>query len=147
MTTDGEVEIVLVEDSENDAELTLRALEKGHLQRRVHLARDGVEALDFLFGRGSHADREDAQPPKVVLLDLKMPRVGGFEVLRQLKEDSHRKTIPVVVLTSSSEDLDVERAYDLGANSYIVKPVDAEAFVHAVSTAGLYWLVINRAAR
>ncbi len=143
MTNVEKAEILLVEDNEHDVELTLRALKKGKLTNRVHVARDGQEALDFLFGRAAHAGRADADPPKVVLLDLKMPKVDGLEVLRQLKQDDRRKRIPVVVLTSSREEPDIQRAYGLGANSYIVKPVEFEAFVQAVSTAGLYWLLIN----
>lgn len=146
MSTVDEVEILLVEDNENDVELTLRALKKGNLTNRIQVARDGAEALDFLFGRGSHASRSLAHP-KVVLLDLKMPRVGGFEVLKQIKQDARTRTIPVVVLTSSKEEPDIVGSYSLGANSYIVKPVGFEAFVQAVSTAGLYWLLINQPPR
>jgi len=146
MSTVDEVEILLVEDNENDVELTLRALKKGNLTNRIQVARDGAEALDFLFGRGSHASRSLTHP-KVVLLDLKMPRVGGLEVLKQIKQDARTRMIPVVVLTSSKEEPDIERSYSLGANSYIVKPVGFEAFIQAVSTAGLYWLLINQPPR
>jgi len=129
------VEILLVEDNANDAELTLRALKQRNLANQVHLCRDGAEAMAFFSG---------ASPvPKVVLLDLKLPKVDGLEVLRRLKGDARTKSIPVVVLTSSREEPDIERAYELGANSYIVKPVDFEAFARAVSDVGLYWLLLN----
>ena len=130
------VEILLVEDNPNDAELTLRALKQRTLANEVVLCRDGAEALEF-FAKGS------GPVPKVVLLDLKLPKVDGLEVLRHLKSDERTRTIPVVVLTSSREEPDIERAYDLGANSYIVKPVDFEAFARAVADVGLYWLLLN----
>jgi two-component system, response regulator len=130
------VEILLVEDNANDAELTLRALKQRNLANRVHLCRDGAEAMDF-FSDGA------GPVPKVVLLDLKLPKVDGLEVLRRLKQDTRTKSIPVVVLTSSREEPDIERAYALGANSYIVKPVDFDAFARAVSDVGLYWLLLN----
>jgi two-component system response regulator len=136
MQPDG-VEILLVEDNANDAELTLRALKQRNLANQVHVCRDGAEAMDF-FSDG-------ARPvPKVVLLDLKLPKVDGLEVLRRLKQQGRTKSIPIVVLTSSSEEPDIERAYALGANSYIVKPVDFEAFARAVSDVGLYWLLLNQ---
>jgi two-component system response regulator len=144
MTFPDAVEILLVEDNEHDVELTLRSLKKGNLTNRVHVARDGAEALDFLFARGPYAARDVSQRPRVVLLDLKMPRVDGLEVLRQLKENPLTRRIPVVVLTSSREEPDIERSYNLGANSYIVKPVGFESFVQAVSAAGLYWMLINQ---
>lgn len=130
------VEILLVEDNANDAELTLRALKQRNLANQVFVCRDGAEALDFF-------DRRTSPVPKVVLLDLKLPKVDGLEVLRRLKGDARTKSIPVVVLTSSREEPDIERAYELGANSYIVKPVDFEAFARAVSDVGLYWLLLN----
>jgi CheY-like chemotaxis protein len=130
------VEILLVEDNANDAELTLRALKQRNLANQVFVCRDGAEALDF-FSDGA------GPVPKVVLLDLKLPKVDGLEVLRRLKHDGRTKAIPVVVLTSSREEPDIERAYALGANSYIVKPVDFEAFARAVSDVGLYWLLLN----
>jgi CheY-like chemotaxis protein len=139
-----EVEILLIEDSPADVELIMRALKSGNLSNRVYVARDGAEGLDFLFARGSYAGRSDATLPKVVLLDLKLPRVGGLEVLRQLKGDARTRSMPVVVLTSSNEEPDIERSYALGANSYIVKPVGFEAFVQAVSSAGVYWLLVNQ---
>ena len=130
------VEILLVEDNANDAELTLRALKQRNLANQVFLCRDGAEALDF-FSNGP------SPVPKVVLLDLKLPKVDGLEVLRRLKAEARTRSIPVVVLTSSREEPDIERAYALGANSYIVKPVDFEAFARAVSDVGLYWLLLN----
>ncbi len=130
------VEILLVEDNANDAELTLRALKQRNLANQVFVCHDGAEALDF-FSSGA------SPVPKVVLLDLKLPKVDGLEVLRRLKGDTRTKAIPIVVLTSSREEPDIERAYELGANSYIVKPVDFEAFARAVSDVGLYWLLLN----
>ena len=136
MTHPGEIEVLLVEDNASDAELTLRALQKRNLANRVVVARDGVEALKVL---------ESAEPPpKVVLLDLKLPKLNGLEVLRRLKSDERMKRIPVVVLTSSHEEPDVEESYRLGVNSYIVKPVDFESFASAVAEVGLYWLLLNR---
>jgi two-component system response regulator len=129
------VEILLVEDNANDAELTLRALKQRNLANQVHVCRDGAEAMDFFSGAGP--------VPKVVLLDLKLPKVDGLEVLRRLKQDTRTKSIPIVVLTSSREEPDIERAYALGANSYIVKPVDFDAFARAVSDVGLYWVLLN----
>ena len=142
-----EVEILLVEDSAEDVELTLRALQKHNLTNRIHVVRDGAEALDFLFARGAYAGRNAASVPKVVLLDLKLPKVDGLEVLRQIKQDVRTRVVPVVVLTSSREEPDIERSYQLGVNSYIVKPVDFEGFVRAVSEAGLYWLLVNQPPR
>ena len=135
---DSPVEILLVEDNPSDAELTLRALKQRNLANQVRLCRDGAEALQF-FADG------DGQVPKVVLLDLKLPKIDGLEVLKRLKSDVRTKSIPIVVLTSSREEPDIERAYALGANSYIVKPVDFEAFARAVSDVGLYWLLLNHA--
>jgi len=139
-----DVEILLVEDSPEDVELTLRALQTHHITNRMHAVRDGAEALDFLFARGAYAGRNASNIPKVVLLDLKLPKVDGLEVLRQIKQDPRTRKVPVVVLTSSREEPDIERSYQLGVNSYIVKPVDFESFVKAVSDAGLYWLVVNQ---
>lgn len=144
MTTDP-VEILLVEDNPEDAELTLRALKRNNLANRIHHARDGVEALDFLFARGEHAVRGNpAATLKVVLLDLKLPRVDGIQVLQQIRSDPRTRLVPVVVLTSSREDPDVARCYALGVNSYIVKPVEFEEFLKAVSSLGLYWLLLNQ---
>ncbi|MBI5693151.1 MAG: response regulator [Verrucomicrobia bacterium] len=147
MNEPSPIEILLVEDSPQDAELTLRALRNASLVNRIHLARDGVEALDFLFCEGPHATRRIEDAPKVVLLDLKLPRLDGLEVLRRLKGDPRTKAIPVVVLTSSREQNDVVASYQLGVNSYIVKPVDFERFSAAVRELGLYWLLLNEPLR
>lgn len=138
-----DVEILLVEDSPEDAELTLHALRRNNLANRIFWARDGEEGLDFLFCRGAHSGRSFQQPPKVVLLDLKLPKVEGLEVLRLLKEDPRTRAIPVVILTSSKEESDVVRGYRNGANSYVQKPVDFDQFREAVRQLGLYWLVTN----
>ncbi len=140
-------EILLVEDNPNDAELTLRALKKAHVANEVHVVRDGAEALEFLFGEGTHAGRAGKALPRVVLLDLKLPKVDGLEVLRRVKGDARTKPIPVVVLTSSREESDLVESYHLGANSYIVKPVDSEKFFEAVHQIGLYWLLLNEPSR
>ena len=137
------IEILLVEDNPHDAELTIRALKKKHLANRVFHAEDGVEALDFLFARGRFADRNMEDSPKVILLDLKLPRINGLEVLRAIKGDERTCTIPVVIVTSSAEDPDVHAAYQLGANSYVIKPVQFEALIEAVSKIGIYWLMVN----
>lgn len=142
-----EIDILLVEDSPEDVEMTTRALKKHNLANRLFVARDGAEALDFLFCEGAHAGRRSEDRPKVVLLDLKLPKVDGLEVLRRVKSDPRTRTLPVVVLTSSREDQDVVRSYELGVNSYIVKPVDFERFVQAVSDLGLYWLLLNQPPR
>jgi len=144
MTDSDQVEILLVEDSAEDAELTLRALKKNNLANRIHHARDGVEALDFLFARGPHANQGTLRMLRVVLLDLKLPRVDGIEVLRQMRADPRTRLVPVVVLTSSREDPDIAQCYALGVNSYIVKPVEFEAFIKVVSSLGLYWLLLNQ---
>jgi two-component system response regulator len=135
--------ILLVEDNADDEELTLRALEKSNIMNRVVVARDGVEALDYLFMRGTHAARDSKEQVQVILLDLKLPKLDGLEVLRALRGDPRTKLLPVVILTSSGEEQDVVRGYDLGANSYIRKPVDFTQFVEAVRQLGLYWLVLN----
>ena len=139
----NEVEILLVEDNPRDEELTLRALKKHNLANRVHVAKDGAEALDYLFASGTYEGRDIGKTPKVILLDLKLPKVDGLEVLRKVKTDERTKTIPVVVLTSSREEKDMVESYKLGVNSYIVKPVDFNKFVDAVGDLGLYWLLIN----
>ena len=136
-------DILLVEDNPNDAELTLRALKKTRVANEIHVVRDGAEALEFLFGEGAYALRAGSALPRVVLLDLKLPKVDGLEVLRRVKADERTKIIPVVVLTSSREESDLVASYHLGANSYIVKPVDSEKFFEAVKTIGLYWLLLN----
>ncbi len=142
MTGHSEVEILLVEDNPSDVELTLRALKARNLANQVFVARDGAEALEFFFGEQSPL-RDIGVAPRVILLDLKLPKVDGLEVLRRLKGDERTRTLPVVVLTSSKEEPDIAAAYRLGANSYIVKPVDFEAFARAVSDVGLYWLLLN----
>lgn len=136
--------IVLVEDNADDEELTLRALRKSNISNRVVVARDGAEALDYLLLRGPHAGRDQREVPQVVLLDLKLPKVDGLEVLRTLRADPRTKALPIVILTSSAEDQDVIAGYNLGANSYIRKPVDFTQFVEAVRQLGLYWLVLNQ---
>jgi CheY-like chemotaxis protein len=141
------VEILLVEDSPTDRELTLRALEKAKVANRIEVARDGEEALDFLFGRGPFAGRAGEEPPRLVLLDLKLPKVDGLEVLQRLKEDPKTRAIPVVVLTSSREQRDIVESYNLGVNSYIVKPVEFEGLMTAVAELGMYWLLLNQVPR
>jgi two-component system response regulator len=138
------VDILLVEDNPRDAELTIRALKKHNLANLLFTVEDGAEALDFIYCRAKYATRDGGHPPKVVLLDLKLPKVSGLEVLRALKQDEKTRSIPVVVVTSSREDPDIKTAYGLGANSYVVKPVDFDAFAEAVSSLGLYWLLVNQ---
>jgi len=140
---DRDVELLLVEDNPRDVELTLNALREHHLANRVHVARDGAEALDFLFCTGAYAQRQPDNRPKLILLDLKLPKVSGLQVLERLKSDPRTRTIPTVVLTSSSEDADIKTAYNLGANSYIVKPVDFAQLLGAARQLGLYWLLLN----
>ena len=140
-----QIEILLVEDNNDDVELTLHALRKENLANSIHVARDGQEALDFLFCNGDHANRSFGHPPRLVLLDLKLPKVDGMEVLKRLKADPRTRTIPVVILTSSKEERDLVNGYGLGANSYIQKPVDFEQFRETVKSVGLYWLLINQA--
>lgn len=141
-----EVEILLVEDSVNDAELTIRSLRKNNVARHIVHLKDGAAALEFLFGTGQYKGRNTNNKPKMILLDLKMPKVSGLEVLEQITSHELTKKIPVVVLTSSKENPDVERAYLLGANSYIVKPVEFESFRKVVNDLGMYWLSMNQAA-
>lgn len=138
------VEILLVEDNPSDAELTLRALARHHLANKVLVVSDGAEALDYLFATGSYAGRAMNQRPHVIFLDLKLPKVSGLDVLRRVKSDERTKRIPVVVLTSSNEERDIVMSYELGGNSYVVKPVDFERFSEAIQELGLYWLVVNR---
>ncbi len=137
--------ILLVEDNPDDVELTLRAFKKCNIANEVVVARDGVEALDYLFGTGAYAGRDLSVMPAVVLLDLKLPRIDGLEVLRRLRADERTRCLPVVVLTSSNEDQDVVNSYQLGANSYIRKPVDFVQFIDAARQLGMYWLLLNEA--
>jgi len=137
--------ILLVEDNPDDEALTLRALKKNNILNPVVVVRDGAEALEYLFGTGLHAGRDPAAAPQVVLLDLKLPRIDGLEVLRRIRSDERTRRQPVVVLTTSNEDRDILSSYELGANSYIRKPVDFEQFMEAVRQLGLYWLVLNMA--
>jgi two-component system, response regulator len=139
------IDILLVEDNPQDVELTTRALRKRNLANSLFVVEDGVEALDFIFSRGKYEQRSSRNHPKLVLLDLKLPKIDGLEVLRIVKEDPIRRTIPVVMVTSSREDPDIQTAYQLGANSYVVKPVNFDAFMEAMSNLGLYWLLVNEA--
>lgn len=142
-----DVEILLVEDNPHDIELTLRALKKHNLANSVHVVKDGAEALAFLFCTGPYAHRKIEESPKVVLLDLKLPKVDGLEVLRQIKSDGRTKVIPVVIMTSSQEERDVVESYKLGVNSYIVKPVDFDKFIECVAELGYYWVLCNKPPR
>jgi two-component system, response regulator len=139
-----QVEILLVEDNAEDAEMTMRALRKKNLANHLHWVKDGEEALDYLFCTGRYAGRDQRHPPKLVLLDIKMPKIDGIEVLRRIK-GSDLKAVPVVIMTSSNEERDVLQTYQLGVNSYIVKPVQFEAFLDTVAAIGLYWVLTNRA--
>jgi CheY-like chemotaxis protein len=144
MEKGNEIEILLVEDNLNDAELTMRALRKHNMANNILHLKDGAAALDFLFGTGDFVHRDTVNSkPKVILLDLKMPKVNGLEVLEKIKSEELTSTIPVVILTSSKEHPDVEKCYALGANSYIVKPVEFDSFLKAVSDLGFYWLLLN----
>ncbi|HEY4016194.1 MAG TPA: response regulator [Polyangiaceae bacterium] len=136
--------ILLVEDNKDDEALTLRALQKNRILNKVVVARDGVEALDYLLGTGPHAGRDTTDQPQLVLLDLKLPRVDGLEVLKRMRSDDRAKFVPVVVLTSSGEEEDLARSYAFGANSYVRKPVDFAQFTEAVKTLGLFWLLLNQ---
>ena len=140
----NQVEVLLVEDNMHDAEMTIRSLKKVNLANNLVHVKDGEEALDFIFARGKFAGRDIDNGPKVVLLDIKMPKVDGIEVLRRLKANDATKTIPVVIMTSSKEEQDIISSYKLGVNSYVVKPVDFEGFAKAVSQLGLYWLLTNQ---
>jgi two-component system response regulator len=142
MTETG-IEILLVEDNAADVELTQRAFEADHLANRIAVVRDGEEALDFLFCRGAYAHRSFNAPPRLVLMDLKLPKVHGLEVLRQVKADPRTRAIPIIVMTSSTEEGDLVRSYHYGVNSYIQKPVDFADFQKIVKTLGLYWLLVN----
>jgi CheY-like chemotaxis protein len=142
--TENEVEILIIEDNDSDLELTLRALRKANLTNKVLALRDGTQALDYLFGEGEYAGRDVNKHPRVVLLDLKLPKVDGTEVLRRIKGDPRTSTVPVVVLTSSNEERDRLASYQLGANSFIVKPVEFDSFSRAVTEIGMYWMLLNR---
>jgi CheY-like chemotaxis protein len=144
MSETNAVEILLVEDDPQDLELALRALRKGNLTNRIEVVRDGAKAMEFIFCEGEYAGRHLENGPKVILLDLKLPKVDGLEVLRRLKSDERTKSIPIVVLTSSKENSDVSESYRLGVNSYLVKPVNFESFVAAVQNFGMYWLLLNQ---
>lgn len=143
----NEVEVLLVEDNASDAELTLRALKKKNLANKLIHVKDGAEAIDFVFAQGAYTDRKVENGPKVVLLDLKLPKVSGIEVLRRIKSDVRTEVIPVVVMTSSREERDLVECYQLGVNSYVVKPVEFEDFARAVSELGCYWLLLNETPR
>lgn len=144
MTNVDPVEILLVEDKPDDLELTIRALRKAHLANHIHVARDGAEALEFIYAEGRYEDRDPNNLPKLILLDLKLPLVDGLEVLQRIKTDPRTYSIPTVVLTSSKEQNDVVASYRLGVNSYIVKPVEFESFAKAVQEMGMYWLLLNQ---
>ncbi len=147
MSNYDEVEVLLVEDNPNDVELTLRALNKHNLANRVHTVTDGEEAIEYIFCTDRYKERSIKNPPKVILLDLKLPKLNGIQVLKLIKSDERTKTIPVVVVTSSQESKDLKECYALGANSYIQKPVEFDKFVDALSQAGLYWLAVNHSPR
>ncbi|HEV7765905.1 MAG TPA: response regulator [Thermoanaerobaculia bacterium] len=140
----AEVEILIVEDNARDLELTMRALAKHNLGNRVVAVRDGAEALDFLFARGKYEDRPVGDGPHVIFLDMKLPKVDGIEVLRQIKADERTKTIPVVMVTSSAQERDMAESYRFGVNSYVVKPIDFDSFVKTIADLGFYWLAVNR---
>ncbi|RIK05913.1 MAG: two-component system response regulator [Acidobacteria bacterium] len=144
MKVESPVEILLVEDNPADEELAIHALQRNNLANNIYVVRDGQMALDFLFQRGEYEGRNGQNAPKLVLLDLKLPKVDGLEVLRQVKGDPSTKSIPIVVLTSSREERDIVESYQLGVNSYIVKPVDFEQFTESVRQLGLYWLLLNQ---
>lgn len=139
-----EIELLLVEDNRSDAEMTIRALRKNNIANNLVHVKDGAEALDFLFATGDYKGRDVNKKPRLILLDLKMPKVNGIQVLEKIKSDDHTKKIPVVVLTSSKEDPDIQKCYDLGVNSYVVKPVQFESFVKAVAELGVYWMILNQ---
>ena len=138
------IDILLVEDNTADVELALRALKKNNILNPIHVVHDGAKALEFLFAQGEYSNRKDFKSPKVVLLDLKLPKVNGLEVLKQVKSDERTKMIPVVILTTSREEQDIIESYKLGVNSYIVKPVDFDDFARAVTEIGCYWVLMNK---
>src|ERR1700744_914218 len=141
---DSKVEVLLVEDNPHDAEMTIRALKRVNLANQLIHVKDGAQALDFIFAKGEYSDRHIENKPKVILLDIKMPKVDGIEVLRQIKTNETTRTIPVVIMTSSKEEQDIIASYNLGVNSYVVKPVDFDSFAKAVAELGCYWLIINQ---
>jgi DNA-binding response OmpR family regulator len=143
MSENYSVEILLVEDNPNDVELTLRALKKNNIANNIHVVTDGAEALEYLFANGRYSNRDVNLIPKLVILDLKLPKVSGLEILKKIKSDERTNTVPVVVLTSSKEESDIIASYKLGANSFIVKPVDFDKFVSTVRELGMYWLLLN----
>jgi two-component system response regulator len=144
MNETNEIEILLVEDNQDDLDMALRALRKANLTNRIQAVRDGAEALEFIFCEGAFAGRRFENPPKVILLDLKLPKIDGMDVLKRIKNDPRTKMIPVVILTSSKEQRDVIESYNLGVNSYVVKPVNFEQFAMAVQELGMYWLLHNQ---
>jgi two-component system, response regulator len=141
------VDILIVEDNPADAELTIRALKKQNLANNIFVVEDGADALDFIFARGKYEERKKCKPLKVIFLDLKLPKLNGLEVLKEIKSNKETRKLPVVVVTSSKEDPDIKAAYDLGANSYVVKPVNFDDFISSLSNTGLYWLLVNEAPR
>lgn len=143
MRDEDMIEVLLVEDNPSDVKLTLRALQKNNLSNKVHVVNDGAEALDFIYARGAYESRKEIHNLKVILLDLKLPKVDGLEVLKIIKADETTRMIPVVVLTSSKEESDIVESYKLGVNSYIVKPVDFDQFIESVAELGLYWCILN----
>jgi two-component system response regulator len=143
--SENNAEVLLVEDNPSDVELVLKALKKHHLNINMHVARDGVEALDYIFARGDHNRRNIGDIPKVIFLDLKLPRMNGLEVLQQIKADERTKMVPIVVLTSSTDEQDVLESYQLGVNSYIVKPINFDKFVQDIVDTAIYWLTLNHA--
>lgn len=146
MTNYNEIEILLVEDNPNDVELIMRSLGKHNLANKVHAVKDGEEALNFIFAADGYADRHMEDRPRLILLDLELPKVSGLEVLKRIKDDERTKNIPVVILTSSKEDMDLQESYKLGVNSFVTKPLDFDEFSKVVSELGLYWLLINKTA-
>jgi two-component system response regulator len=138
------IDVLLVEDNPHDLEMTMRALRKNNLANRIHSVSDGAEALDYLFTRGAYASRNPDEKPGVIFLDLKLPKIDGTEVLREIKSDDRTRSIPVVIVTSSAEERDRVASYQLGANSYVVKPIEFEAFARTIADIGFYWLAVNR---
>lgn len=139
-----QVDVLLIEDNPQDSELTVRAFKKNRMANNIVTINDGAEAADYIFCRGKYKDREPSRKPKIILLDLKLPKLDGLEILKMIKENNTTKMIPVIIVTSSMEDPDIKKAYDLGANSYVVKPVDFDSFSEAISKLGFYWLLVNK---